>query len=49
MPNCDVCSHVETYNPQTHELDVPHSDWRSTAHFNELEQLFNLFKKNVIS
>ncbi|UUZ53682.1 hypothetical protein LP419_34230 [Massilia sp. H-1] len=49
MPNCDVCSHVERYNPQTHGFDVLHSDWRPTAHFHEFEQLYYLFKKNVIS
>jgi hypothetical protein len=48
MPNCDVCSHVETYNRQTNEFDVLCSDWRPTSHFHEFEQLFNLFKKNVI-
>jgi len=49
MANCDVCSHVETYNPQTREFDVLHSERCPTTHFHEFEQLFNLFKKNVIS
>jgi len=49
MPNCDVCSHAETYNPQTRGFDILHSDWRQTAHFHEFEELYNLFKKNVIS
>ncbi len=49
MHNCDLCCHVETYNPQTQEFDVLHSDWRPTAHSHEFEQLFNLFTKHVIS